>query len=364
LAIEDLALSEFLFPEGKGILRVERGKFSNLINKFGNDSLIELFQRVFGIMIINEKCRFFFLMNPKQISVAEPRLLIKRGEVNPEDFSMYPIESGLLVSLESGFTEEELMNEMKKFSPSGSRILNNYLAVVKSIQQGLSKLYGRELTIYQASREVSEVAEKMGEEVFKPVEYGVFCIDCGSYAISPIKLELLPPCFGKDHRLVKTAVYKLNEVFLIAWEEGMMLEGYASKVLKESGWNALFSVEVHGVEGGRHEVDILAEKDNNYLIIECKHLAPYNLVVYDDAIKSIGKMALIEETILRTYQKRNEKPGKIVKAIITTGEATKSRETDIMISNIEDFLIASKEDTLNGLSEFKNKLKSLLDKKN
>ncbi|WXG41012.1 MAG: hypothetical protein WED07_09625 [Candidatus Freyarchaeum deiterrae] len=314
-------------------------------------------------MITNEKCRIFFLMNPKQISVAEPRSLIKKGEVNPEDFSMYPIESGLLVSLESSFTEQELMSEMKKFSPSGSRILNNYLAVIKSIRQGLSKLYGRDLTIYQAAREVAEVAENMGEDVLKPIEYGVFCIDCGSYAISPNKSDLMSPCFGKDHRLVKTAVYKLNEVFLIAWEEGIMLEGYASKALMESGWNALFSVEVHGVEGGRHEVDVIAEKDDNYLIIECKHLAPYNLVVYDDAIKSIGKMALIEETILKAYQKRNEKPRKIVKAIITTGEAAKSRETNIMISNIEDFLIASKEDTLNGLSEFKNKLESILDKK-
>jgi Holliday junction resolvase len=262
--------------------------------------------------------------------------------------------------LESKGGEEELMNEMKNFSPSGSRILNNYLAVIKSIQQSLSKLYGRNLTIYQASMELAEVTEKVGEEVFKPVEYGVFCIDCGSYTISPKKLKLVNPCLEKNHRSVRTTVYKLNEVFLIAWEEGMMLEGYASKVLVESGWNAIFSVEIHGVEGGRHEVDIIAEKDNNYLIIECKHLAPYNLVVYDDAIRSIGKMALIEETILKAYQKRNEKPGKIIKAIITTGEAAKSRETDKMISNIEDFLIASKEDTLNGLSEFKNKLEELL----
>lgn len=128
-------MSEFLFPEKKEILRVENGKFSNLITKFSNESLKELFQKVFRIMITNEKCRIFFLMNPKQISVAEPRSLIKKGEVNPEDFSMYPIESGLLVSLESSFTEQELMSEMKKFSPSGSRILNNYLAVIKSIRQ-------------------------------------------------------------------------------------------------------------------------------------------------------------------------------------------------------------------------------------
>ncbi|MEM2145868.1 MAG: hypothetical protein QW279_10935 [Candidatus Jordarchaeaceae archaeon] len=357
-------MTEFLFPEKKGILRIESGKFSNLIAKFGDKSLEELFQKVFRIMIINEKCRFFFLMNPKQLSVTEPRLLIKRGEINPEDFSIYPLESGLLVSLESKCSEEEVMNEMKNFSPSGSRILNNYLAVIKSIQQGLSKLYGRSLTIYQASMEVAEVTEKMGEEVFKPVEYGIFCIDCGSYTISPKKLELTNPCLEKNHRSVRTKVYKLNEVFLIAWEEGMMLEGYASRALMESGWNTIFSVEIHGVEGGRHEVDIIAERDNNYLIIECKHLAPYNLVVYDDAIRSIGKMSLIEETILRAYQKRDEKPGKIIKAIITTGEAAKSRETDKMISNIEDFLIASKEDTLNGLSEFKSKLETLLNKKN
>lgn len=358
-----MTLSEYQFPKEKEILQVESGKFSNLVHKIGNESLKELFYRVFRIMITNKKCRLFFLMNPKQISVAEPRLLIKKGEVNPEDFAIYPIESGLLVSLESECSEEELMNEMNKFSPSGSRILNNYLAVVKSLERGLSKLFGRDLTIYQASKKVAEVAEKIGEEIFKPVEYGAFCIDCGSYAISPNKPDMVSPCFGKDHRLVKTTVYKLNEVFLIAWEEGMMLEGYASQELVESGWNALFNVEVHGVEGGRHEVDIIAEKDDNYLIIECKHLAPYNWVVYDDAIKSIGKMALIEETILRAYQKRKEKLGKIIKAIITTGEATKSRETDIMISNIENFLIAPKEDTLNGLTEFKNDLNDLLDKK-
>ncbi len=361
--IEDLALSEFQFPEEKGILRLEGGKFSNLIQRLGDESLKELFHRVFQTMIVNEKCRFFFLMNPKQISIAEPRLLIKKGEVNPEDFAIYPIESGLLVSLKSECSEEELMNEMKKFSPSGSRILNNYLAVIKSLGRGLSKLYGQDLTIYQVSMEIAEVAEKIGKEVFKPVEYGVFCIDCGSYVVSPNQTDEVNLCFGKDHRLVNTIVYKLNEVFLVAWEEGMMLEGYAAYELIENGWNAVFNVEIHGVEGGRHEVDIIAEKDDNFLIIECKHLAPYNWVVYDDAIKSIGKMALIEETILRAYRKREEKPGKIIKAIITTGEATKSRETDIMISNIEDFLIAPKEDTLNGFTEFKNNLKAILDEK-
>ncbi|MEM3585756.1 MAG: hypothetical protein QXO71_00400 [Candidatus Jordarchaeaceae archaeon] len=355
-------MSEFLFPEGKGILKVESGKFSNLIAKFGDGPLRELFQKVFRLMIMDEKCRLFFLMNPKQISIAEPRLLIKRGEVSPEDFSIYPIESGLLAILESEFTEEELINEMRKFSPSGSRILNNYLAVIKSVKQGLSKIYGRNLTLHQASKEILEVAEKIGEEIFKPIEYGVFCIDCGSYTISPNKLKLVP-CFDKQHRTIKTTVYKLNEVFLIAWEEGMILEGYASRILEENGWNVLFSVEVHGMGGGRHEVDIIAERDDNYLIIECKHLAPYNLVGYDDAIRSIGKMALIEETILKAYQKMNKNPGKIVKAIITTGEAAKSRETNIMISSIEDFLIAPKEDTLNGLYEFKNRLNNLLNEK-
>ena len=356
-------MSRLHFPKEKGILRVEGGKFSNLIRRFGDESLEEMFHRVFRAMISNKKCRFFFLMNPKQISIAEPRLLIKRGEVNPEDFAIYPIESGLLVSLESECTEEELLREMKKFSPSGSRILNNYIAVIKSVERGLSKLYGLDLTLYQAAREVAEVAEEIGESVFKPVEYGVFCIDCGSYAISPKNRITLNSCSEREHRLVKTTVYKLNEVFLIAWEEGMMLEGYISQEFKEDGWNTLFSVEIHGVEGGRHEVDIIAERDDNYLIVECKHIAPYNLVVYDDAIKSIGKMALIEETIVRAYKERGEKPGRVIRAIITTGRATKSRETDVMISNIEDFLIASKEDTLNGLSEFKNHLDELLNRK-
>lgn len=356
-------MAEFKFPKEKGILRVEDSKFSNLIHKLGNDSLRELFHKVFRIMIMNEKCRFFFLMNPKQISIAEPKLLIKKGEVNPEDFSIYPIGSGLLVSLESECSEEELMSEMKRFPPSGSRILNNYLAVIKSMGQGLSKLYDQDLTIYQASKQVAEVAEKIGNEVFKPVEYSMFCIDCGSYIVSPDEAKTLNLCFGEGHRLVKTIVYQLNEVFLIAWEEGIMLEGYAAHELIEDGWNILFNVEVHGIEGGRHEVDIIAEKDDNYLIIECKHLAPYNWVLYDDAIKSIGKMMLIEETISRAYRTRNEKPRKIIKAIITTGEATKSRETDIMISNLEDFLIAAKEDTLNGFPEFKKKLKNFLEKK-
>jgi Holliday junction resolvase len=361
LFVEDLILAEFQFPEGKGILRVENGKFFNLIHKFGDDSLKTLFHRVFQIMVRDRECRFFFLMNPKQISVAEPKILIKKGEVNPEDFAIYSIESGLLLSLESECAEEKLTEVMKIFTPSGSRILNNYLAVIKSIAQGLSKLYGQDLTIYQASSKVSEVAGKVGEEIFKPVEYGVFCIDCGIYTVSPKNPVIANSCLVKNHCLIKTTVYKLNEVFLIAWEEGMMLEGYVAQVLIDSGWNTLFSVEVHGLEGGRHEVDVIAEKDDNYLIIECKHVAPYNWVLYDDAIKSIGKMALIEETISKAYQRRKEEPRKIIKAIITTGEATKSRETNVMISNIKDFLIAPKEDTLNGLSEFKKNLKNLLD---
>lgn len=361
LVVEDLVLAEFQFPEDKGILRVENGKFFNLIHKFGDDSLKTLFHRVFQIMVTDRDCRFFFLMNPKQISIAEPKLLIKKGEVNPEDFAIHSIESGLLLSLKSECAEEKLMDAMKNFTPSGGRIFNNYLAVIKSIAQGLSKLYGQELTIYQVSDKVAEVAERVGEEVFKPVEYGVFCIDCGIYTVSPNNPVIANSCLEKNHCLIKTTVYKLNEGFLIAWEEGMMLEGYVAQVLLDSGWNTLFSVEVHGLEGGRHEVDVIAEKDDNYLIIECKHVAPYNWVLYDDAIKSIGKMALIEGAILKAYQKRKEESGKIIKAIITTGEATKSRETNVMISNIENFLIASKEDTLNGLSEFKKNLEILLD---
>lgn len=61
------------------------------------------------------------------------------------------------------------MGAVNKFTPSGRRIFNNYLAVIKSIAQGLSKIYGQELTIYQASDIVAEVAEKIEEEVFKQV---------------------------------------------------------------------------------------------------------------------------------------------------------------------------------------------------
>ncbi len=44
-------------------------------------------------------------MNPKQIFVAEPKLLINKGEVDPKDFAIHSIESGLLLSLESECTE-------------------------------------------------------------------------------------------------------------------------------------------------------------------------------------------------------------------------------------------------------------------
>ncbi len=151
----------------------------------------------------------------------------------------------------------------------------------------------------------------------------MFCTDCGIYTVGLNNPVIPNSCLVKNHCLIKTTVYKLNEVFLIAWEEGMILEGYVAQVLLDNGWNTLFSVEVHGLEGGRHEVDVIAEKDNNYLLIECKHVAPYNWVLYDDAIKSIGKMTLIEGAILKAYRKRKEQPSMMIKAIITTGEATK-----------------------------------------
>lgn len=310
---------------------------------------------LFSKMSRDRSSRLFFLLNPKQIAATEAKALMEEEEEEAR-LVTFPFEAGFLPSMSfHGMDEGEVTAKLRVLSSPSSKILESYMVSILSFREALATLTGRKVSLSDSVRVISRTI-KQNKAVFRHKETGKFCVDCGRYLVSPYEMKLTLPC-NKKHRFIDSSVFKIDDVVILAWEEGIVLEGYMSRLLESDGWNTVLGGEVVGKYGSRHEIDVLAEKDDNYLIVECKHLAPYNNVPYDDVMLSFGKMTIVEETIKAMYrQKRKMKIGKVIKAFVTTGKLAKTKKVRSMIIEAPEFMVAETDDLVRGLTDFRKRM--------
>lgn len=346
-----------VFPPEKGIVKIEKGRFGELIGKLGERAEAKM-RSVYTTMGRDRRSRLFFLLNPKQIAATEAKIFLA-GEEEVR-LVTFPFEAGFLASMNFFEAEEsEVLARIRVMSSPSSTILGSYVAVVHSIRDALVALTGKRVSSTD-SLDVIAGAVMRNRSVFKRMETSRFCLDCGRYVVSGSDVEIEIPCEEK-HRFIETSVYKIDDVIMLAWEEGIIFEGYVASLLGADGWDTTIGSEVVGTYGSSHEIDVLAEKNDNYLIVECKHLAPYNEVPYDSIMLSFGKMAVVEEALIRGHRERRRKIGKVLKAFVTTGKLTKTKEVRTMLMEIPDFLVAEREDVVDRLRGLRNKLGQIIE---
>lgn len=332
---------------------MDRGRFGELVERLGADAEARL-RSVFSSMQRDRSSRLFFLINPKQVAAAEAKVFLAEGE--EARLITFPFEAGFLPCMDfRGMDEGEALAKIRTLSSPSSRILGSYAASLQSIRNALVTLTGKKIDLAEASRIVRRTILR-NKAAFRYKETSKFCVVCGHYAVSPIEVEVRLPC-EERHRYVEASVFKIDDVVMLAWEEGIVLEGYVSAVLKAEGWNAVISSDVVGIHGSRHEIDVLAERDDNYLIAECKHLAPYNEVSYDDIMLGFGKMVVIESALRATYAERGLAIKRVFKAFVTTGKLARTKMVRDMLLESPEFLVVEREDVVNGLRALRRRLR-------
>ncbi|MFQ6084903.1 MAG: hypothetical protein ACE5OY_01355 [Candidatus Bathyarchaeia archaeon] len=341
-----------LFPPDKQVIRVERGRYGELIDKLGGNVALNL-RRISSSMQKDRSSRLFFLLNPKQIAATEARSMF--GEKDGVRLITFPFEAGYVPFLDlRGLDEGEAVAKIRVTSSPSSMILLTYATSASSLKEAFATLTGKKFSLEHSLRLLERVIGK-NKSVFKHMETGKFCVICGDYVVSPTETGVSLRC-EDNHHYVKSSVYRISDSIMLAWEEGIILEGYVARLLEADGWDTVIGGEVIGTRGSRHEIDVMAERNDNYLIVECKHLAPYNEIPYDDVMVTFGKMTVVERTLRAVYKRRRRRLGRIIKAFVTTGKLTEVKMLRGALLETPEFLIAERDDLVRGLRDFRKKL--------
>lgn len=115
-----------------------------------------------------------------------------------------------------------------------------------------------------ASLKRSGVNKTTIQEIIKEVEGKVYD-GISTQKIFQIAFKLL-----KKRNLPNAAKYKLKNGIMELGPSGFPFEIYVSKILKDQGYKTTVGAIVQG-KCVKHEIDIIAEKDNEHFMIECKY---------------------------------------------------------------------------------------------
>ena len=126
-------------------------------------------------------------------------------------------------------------------------------------------------SVRKRQKQLEKFSKVLGITVTKEhAEY--YCNTCRGFRAGPDLTEKSPQhCKYCDNILKKKNISGIeNEI--ASYLGGYWLEDYVANILNSNGWVAwsLPSLNVYGVSGAPHQVDVLAIKNGRILIVECK----------------------------------------------------------------------------------------------
>jgi Holliday junction resolvase len=142
----------------------------------------------------------------------------------------------------------------------------------------------------------------------------VFCAGDGKVGDFVEKLYLCEECTQMsnvgdercDHEKIYLSLFKLKDAILRVWEQGAILCGYLAHVLQKAGWDTRVEQEICGTNDVFHQIDVIAEKRDRIILIECKQYSPTIPMRKEDVMKALGIMDDIENTIQEMAHKKKE----------------------------------------------------------
>jgi hypothetical protein len=99
-----------------------------------------------------------------------------------------------------------------------------------------------------------------------------------------------------SHPKINLKLFKLKPEILLGWEKGVILPGYIAYYLKKHKWDAYAEKIVVGTGGCKHQIDVIAEKDERIALFECKHYDEIR-VSREELMKGLGAMEDLERNI-------------------------------------------------------------------
>jgi len=68
----------------------------------------------------------------------------------------------------------------------------------------------------------------------------------------------------------RVPIHRIAEPVKRLWVKDFWFEAYMAKLFEKLGWTTWTAVHIMGSSGVPHEIDVLARKESNVVVVECK----------------------------------------------------------------------------------------------
>jgi len=130
----------------------------------------------------------------------------------------------------------------------------------------------------------------------------------------------------------RVPIHRIAEPVKRLWAKDFWFEAYLARLFEKLGWTTWTAVHIMGSSGVPHEIDVLARKDSNVVVVECKtgdvarnHVFTFLTKVQDLKV-NLGILALmgpLPEPETRSFAKRS-------RLLVTVENMSKTDEKEIL----------------------------------
>jgi len=236
--------------------------------------------------IISKKVKF----QGKDLSneIAQVKVFVGNGKkINLILNNEIVLRIGIKKEEKDAFLDKTKADSLKKFKlliPKNNSILRNMLISEVEIRSKINKDKSETIdrpksdekdflgSIERRGKEISEAGKKLGIDSIK-IHKEFYCDRCCGFRTGRglVDKKEVITCL-KCHNILSTRKVSNLPTNVFSYLNGFWLEDYTANVLDSMGWTVWSSptLEVYGVSGCPHQIDVLAIKNGRILIVECK----------------------------------------------------------------------------------------------
>src|SRR6266699_1269313 len=225
----------------------------------------------------------------------------------------------------------ELMNESTtwKFALNYDKVLGAFVS-----ERTLDEWEKREKALLATDEQLKSIS---GLELLEPT-VAILCPTCKrTLQVGEFKGALNCARCKKDMSrkdVERVPIHRIAESVKRLWVKDFWFEAYMAKLFEKLGWTTWTAVHIMGSSGVPHEIDVLARKESNVVVVECKtgevsrnHVFTF-LTKTQDLKVNLGILALMRarpEPETRSFAKRS-------RLLVTLENMSKMDEKQILES--------------------------------
>jgi len=191
--------------------------------------------------------------------------------------------------------------------PSIEHIYGSYYANITETINNIKECLNQTVSVEQ----IAQLLSRLPQTICKTREKYFICSSCHKFSTSKIRCP---------HNLIKLNLFKMDELILEGLKRSITLPAYVARCLSENHWKILVEHEVKGTKNLYHQVDVLCQGRDFFILIECKNWTLDMELGPKDVFRMLGKYGDLEFMIHRIRRYKNFK---VLKAFITTGRFNK-----------------------------------------